>query len=232
MRGCVVTLLFLHGAGFTGEVFAELRAAFPGSHAPDLPGHLREGEPASIAEFASFTAEYAREQALADVVLCGHSMGGAIAMETALSHGLPLRGLVLLGSGARLRVAPAFLAGIETDFPATARTIAGYFFAESTPERVEWAAQSMERVGQAQTLRDFRACDAFDAFDRLGGISVPALALTGEADRMTPPKYGQALADRVPAGQARRVPGAGHLLMVERPGETIAEIRTFLSGLP
>jgi pimeloyl-ACP methyl ester carboxylesterase len=227
-----VTLLFLHGAGFTGDVFDGLRAAFPDSHAPNLPGHLREGEPESMAEFAAFAAGYARDRGLQDLVLCGHSMGGAIAIETALSGGLSLRALVLLGSGARLRVAPAFLQGIETDFHATAREIAGYFFAANTPERVEWAAQSMERVGQAQTLRDFRACDAFDALDRLGGIGVPVLALTGEADRMTPPKYAQALADRVPAGQARRVTGAGHLLMVERPAETIAEIRTFLSGLP
>lgn len=232
MRRRVVTLLFLHGAGFTGEIFNGVREAFPGSHAPDLPGHLCEGEPASIAEFAAFTAGYARDRGLKDVVLCGHSMGGAIAMEAALSDDLPLRALVLLGSGARLRVAPAFLQGLESDFPATARTIAGYFFADGTPERIDWAAQSMERVGQAQTLRDFKACDAFDALERLGGIGVPTLALTGEADRMTPPKYAQALADRVPAGQARRVPGAGHLLMVERPGETIAEIRTFLSGLP
>ena len=227
-----MTLLFLHGAGFTGNVFDGLATAFPGSHAPDLPGHVRAGEPQSIAEFASFTAAYSREHDLRDLVLCGHSMGGAIAIEAALSHDLPLRALVLLGSGARLRVAPAFLEGLQTDFPATARTIAGYFFAESTPERVEWAAQSMERIGQSQTLRDFRACDAFDALDRLGGVGVPVLTLTGEADRMTPPKYAQALADRVPAGQARIVPGAGHLLMVERPGETIAEMRTFLSGLP
>lgn len=227
-----MTLLFLHGAGFTGNLFEGLRAAFPGSHAPDLPGHLCAGQPQSIAEFASFVAAYARDHELRDLVLCGHSMGGAIALEAALSHDLPLRALVLLGSGARLRVAPAFLEGLQTDFPATARAIAGYFFAENTPDRIEWAAQSMERIGQAQTLRDFRACDAFDALDRLGGIGVPVLALTGEADRMTPPKYAQALADRVPAGQARIVPGAGHLLMVERPAETIAEIRTFLSGLP
>lgn len=232
MRGRFVTLLFVHGAGFTGEVFDAQRAAFPGSHAPDLPGHACAGEPESIAEFATFLAAYIREQGLRDVVVCGHSMGGAIAIEAALTQQLPLRALLLLGSGARLRVAPAFLEALETDFPAGARTIAGYFFASGSPELVESAAQSMERVGQAQTLRDFRACDAFDALERLSGIAVPVLALTGEADRMTPPKFAQALADRVPQGRARIVPGAGHLLMVERPGETNAEIGTFLSGLP
>lgn len=226
-----MTLLFLHGAGFTGEVFAGVASAFPGSHAPDLPGHLRSGEPESIPEFAAFVTAYVREHDLHDVVLCGHSMGGAIAIETALSGEIPLTALVLLGSGARLRVAPAFLQGLQTDFSATARTIAEYFFAESTPQRVDWAVHSMERVGPDQMLRDFRACDAFDALERLGGVRPPVLALTGEVDRMTPPKYAQVLADRVPQGQARIIAGAGHLLMVERPAETIEEIRTFLSGV-
>lgn len=226
-----MTLLFLHGAGFTGEVFTDVRAAFPGSHAPDLPGHLCAGEPQSIADFAAFTAQYIRERELRDVVLCGHSMGGAIAIETALSHSAALRALVLLASGARLRVAPAFLEGLQNDFAATARTIASNFFAHSTAERIEWAAGSMERVGPAQTLRDFHACNEFDALERLGALPVPVLALTGDGDRLTPPKYGAALADRVPDGEARIIAGAGHLLMVERPGETIEQIRTFLSGV-
>jgi pimeloyl-ACP methyl ester carboxylesterase len=158
-------------------------------------------------------------------------LGGAIAIQTALDRAIPLRALILLGSGARLRVAPAFLQGFQSDFEATARQVASLFFAEPTPEQIEWAVGYMQRVGQAQTLRDFRACDAFDALERLGEISVPVLALTGEADKMTPPKFAQALADRVPGGKARILADAGHFTMVERPAETNEAIRTFLSGV-
>lgn len=226
-----MTLVFLHGAGSTSEVFAAQVNAFEGALAPNLPGHLCEGEPASIAEFASFVASFVRDQGLSDVVLCGHSMGGAVALQSALDRTPGVRAAVLLGSGARLRVAPAFIDGLAADFAGTARLIARNFFAEPTPERVEWAARLMERVGRPQTIRDFRACDAFDALERLGEIDVPLLALTGESDKMTPPKFAGALADRVPGGEARIVPGAGHLVMVERPEETNAAIRAFLSGV-
>lgn len=226
-----MTLLFIHGSGFTGECFSEQLAAFSGSHAPDLPGHCSPGEPRSIAEFADYVAAYIDDRKMRQVVLCGHSMGGAVALELALRRHPALAGLVLLGAGARLRVAPAIFERMEADFEQGARFVAGFFFAEPSPERIDWAVASMERVGQAQTLRDFRACDAFDALDRLGEVALPLLAVTGEHDKMTPPKFAQAFADRVPDAQARILDGAGHFAMVERPAETNAAIAAFLRGI-
>lgn len=226
-----MTLLFIHGAGCTSQVFEAQVAAFAHSHAPNLPGHLCAGAPESIGQFADAIQAYVRENDLRAVVPCGHSMGGAVALELALRNPAWMSGAVLLGSGARMRVAPAFLEGLRDDFEGTARTIAGYFFAEPSEERIEAAMDSMRRVGQAQTLRDFAACNAFDARDRLGNVSVPLLAITGEADTMMPPKFALALGDRVPGGQARIVPGAGHFVMVERPAETNEAISAFLAGL-
>lgn len=226
-----MTLLFIHGAGFTGACFSEQLAAFSGSHAPDLPGHCSPGEPQSVTEFAKFMASYIEQRHLTDVVLCGHSMGGAVALELALRRHPALRALVLLGAGARLRVGPAIFERLEADFAEGTRFVAGFFFADPTPERIDWAAASMQRVGQQQTLRDFRACDAFDALDRLGEVALPLLAVTGDQDKMTPPKFAHAFADRVPGAQARILEGAGHFAMVERPAETNAAIAAFLRGI-
>lgn len=226
-----MTVIFIHGAGCTGEVFAAQLAAFAGAAAPNLPGHLTRGEPDSIAQFADFVEAYVADSGSKRVVLCGHSMGGAIALELALRKPEWLSAVVLLGGGARMRVAPAFLEGFQNDFQATARTLAGYFFAEPTPERLDAAVEMMERVGQPQTLRDFRACDAFDVLDSIQTITVPLLALTGEADKLAPAKHASALADRVPGAQARIVPDAGHFVMIERPTETNEHIAAFLNGL-
>jgi len=226
-----VTLLFLHGAGCTGEVFAAQLPEFLGAAAPNLPGHLREGSPQSIPEFADAVEAYVRERRLNGVVLAGHSMGAAIAIELALRNPPWLRAAVLIGGGARMRVAPALLDGFRTDFEETARTIAGYFFAQNTPERIEAAVERMREVGRDQTLRDFIACDKFDALERLGEIAVPVLAVTGEADKLAPAKHALALAGRVPGAQARIIPDAGHFVMVERPAETNAAIAAFLAGL-
>ncbi len=225
------TFVFIHGAGCTGDIFAAQVAAFPGSLAPTLPGHTTPGSTAGIEESADAILAALREGGVNDAILCGSSMGGAIALEIALRHDPRVRALALLGSGSRLRVAPAILEGLNADFAATARTLAGYFYAEPTPERIEASVAMMLAVGQAQTLRDFRACDAFDATERLGEIAVPLCAITGERDAMTPPKYALALADRVPGASARILPGAGHLAIVERPGETNEALRSFVTNI-
>ena len=225
-----MTLVLVHGAGFAAHCFAAQIQDFPDAHAPDLPGRDGHAVSASIEDFAAWLEVYVRKHELEDVTLCGHSMGGAVALAVALRQNVPVRSLVLLGSGARLRVAPAVLHGLENSFEHEVRTLAGLFFADPSAERVEWAVASMLAVGREQTVNDFRACDAFDVLDSLSGVSVPLLAITGEHDNLTPPKYAGALANRVRGAVTRIMPGAGHFVMAERPAETNAALRTFLEG--
>ena len=156
-------------------------------------------------------------------------MGGAIALELALRREPRVRAVVMLSSGARLRVAPAMLERLERDFDAATAELAQQFYAEPTPERSHASALMMRAVGQAQTLRDFRACDAFNRIDRLEEVALPVLAITGERDVLTPPKFASALADRIPGASARIVPGAGHLAMAERPGEVNDALHAFVN---
>lgn len=220
--------VFIHGSGCTGDAFAAQLAAFSAAVAPTLPGHGGEREgPDTISAFADAVADLLETAQMHDVILCGNSMGGATALELALRHTPAVRAVVLLGSGVRLRVAPAIFERLESDFPAAARELAAMFFARPEPDLVEAAAATMLRVGQEQTIRDFRACNAFDATERIGDLRVPLLALTGDRDVLTPPKFAHWFADRVPGAQARILPDAGHLAMIERPEETNAALRAF-----
>ncbi|HEY8314397.1 MAG TPA: alpha/beta fold hydrolase [Candidatus Baltobacteraceae bacterium] len=232
-RGCIiVNLLFIHGSGCTGAAFDAQREAFPNAHAPNLPGHDAPGAPASVDEFAAFVESYIARHALENVVLVGNSLGGAVALECALHGNSFVAGIVLVGSGARLRVAPALFENLKRDFERATSELAMLFFADPTPVRVSAAIASLRGVGQAQVVRDFAACNAFDVMDRVGELSVPLLALTGDADAMTPPKFAQFLADRVAGARSRILPNAGHLAMIERPDETNAAIRAFVEELP
>jgi 3-oxoadipate enol-lactonase len=46
-------------------------------------------------------------------------------------------------------------------------------------------------------------------------IRVPVLVLAGEEDTVTPPEEARRLADRIPDGDLRIIPGAGHLSNLE-----------------
>jgi 3-oxoadipate enol-lactonase len=224
-------LLFIHGAGFTADVFDAQVAAFDDAIAIKLPGHDLPGEPASIEAFADAVLANMDASGIREAILCGHSMGGAIALELAIRGDERIRAAVMLSSGARLRVGPAIFDSLDRDFPAAAAELPHLYFADPTPERLNAATARMLRVGQDQTIRDFRACDAFNRIDRLGEVRIPLLALTGDRDVMTPPKFATALADRVPGAIARILDGAGHLAMVERPDETNAALRAFVDQI-
>ena len=58
-------------------------------------------------------------------------------------------------------------------------------------------------------------CDQRDVLGVLG--KVPVTAVTGDRDRLVPPRLGAELAADIPGARAVTVPGAGHVLMLERP---------------
>lgn len=227
-----MTLLFVHGAGCTPDVFRAQMDAFPGAFALGLPGHGRPGSGASIEEYADFVEAFARDNHVVDIVLCGHSMGAAVALTCAARGSMPIKRIVVLGGGATMPVSDAVLQGIQTDFDVASRRLAKAFFADPAPEWIDWAASMLATVGMDQTLADFRACAAFDARPWLFDIQTPVLAVTGALDRLMPGAMADDLVGRVAGAQSRTIKSAGHFALVERPGAVNQLIRDFVDGVP
>src|SRR5262249_61736792 len=105
------TLCLVHGTGGSGEIWTrqlEGLADVGRIVALDLPGHGRSsgGVPKTIEDAAAMVAAFLDTLKITRVVIGGHSMGGAIAQQFALSYPERLDGLVLVGNGARLRSPP------------------------------------------------------------------------------------------------------------------------------
>jgi pimeloyl-ACP methyl ester carboxylesterase len=235
-------LVLIHGAGGTHLFWPPRIRRLQGwtVYALDLPGHGDSPGPgqSTITGYRQAVEAWADALGLPSVVPVGHSMGGAIAISLALDAPARVVGLVLVGTGARLRVHPMLLdatrpGGIAAD--ALTALMSSMYAPEASARTRELAARSLASVDTAVLHGDFVACDAFDVMNRLDAIDRPALVVVGEGDQMTPVKYARYIADHLARCQLEIVPGAGHMVMLEQPvavERTLADwlFRTFPAG--
>lgn len=203
----------------------------------DLPGHGKsEGiGRQDIDEYSKAIIEFMKALRLSTAVMVGFSMGSAIALSLALQYRKRVLGLGLLGSGAKMRVAPATLemAATPSTFQSAVETIVENSYSATADERLkELATQQMLETRQAVLYGDFLACDAFDTLENVKKIHVPTLLICGSEDRMTPPNRSEYLRDQIEGAQLHVVEGAGHMVMTERPDEVAILLADFLDQIP
>ncbi|MHB1013186.1 MAG: alpha/beta fold hydrolase [Desulfobacteria bacterium] len=231
------TIVFLHGSGGSHHTFRDQWAGLKGAVRlviPDLPGHGGSGGPPleSVDACAAWVVDFVKEIGLDRFLLAGHSMGGAIALQAALESLEGLEALILLGTGARLRISPVIFEGIGERFREFAPEFVGWMTAAAASDPLrEDIANDVLSTRPAAFLADFHACNGFDVMNRLGEIRVPTLVVNGDDDRLTPLKYGEYLAANIPGAVLKIIHGAGHLAMLEKPTEVNAVITSFVHSL-
>lgn len=226
-------MLYLHGSGYTQDSFAAQAAAFTGSDALSLPGHPGGEALESVEESASWFARYVDWKHAGRAVAVGNSLGGAIALRWALDFPEQVAGLVLIGTGARLRVSPQIFQMLDERWPACIETLTDLALSPSASAELRSRTREWhELVGVESTRRDYVACDKFDVIQELATLHTPTLIIVGSLDQLTPPKYATYLHDRIAASTLSIIEGAGHIAMAERPAEVNAAIGRFLRSLP
>ncbi len=201
--------------------------------AVDLPGHGTSGGAGckSVEEYARAIIEMINELKIEKAFIGGHSMGGGIAQVLALDYAERVTGLVLVGTGAKLRVAQQILDGVKNNFAATVEMIVEWSFSPATPPQIkQLARQRMMEVSPDVLWNDFNACNNFDVISRVNQIKTPALILVGSADKMTPEKFSRSLAEQITGSQLKVFADAGHMLTLERMEEVTGEIRSWMLG--
>lgn len=243
-------VLFLHGFVGSGEDFAGLLPDFPGSLAPDWPGH---GSLARLRRPADYTADahldrldgWIGAMAAEAPTLVGYSMGGRL-LQLALARrgGPPPGSRVVLVSASPGIADPAEREERRRGDAATARLLRE----EGMPRFLHyWHSQTMfrpllelprERLspilrrrsvadpeGLALSLEGVGAGAAPHAWDSLGALGPSVDLVVGGRD----PRYvehARSMASRIPGARVHVVPGAGHALHLERP----EALRAIVSG--
>lgn len=227
-------LIFVHGSGNTSEVWCYQTAYFPDSEAVNLPGHP-EGKPStSVYGYAEWLHEYVLKQGYKKPVLAGHSLGGAVVLTYALNYSKDAKALILIGTGARLRVHPDFLAAIEAGISNPQKWLTEFVephYARVAPDVKTAVVSKVAEVGAAVQLYDFQCCDKFDIMNRVHQIKLPTLVLCGTDDNMTPVKYSQYLANKIAGAHLVVINGGTHFAFLEKPEEVNRAIDDFLKSL-
>ena len=227
-------LIFIHGAGNTGLVWHYQTEYFAGSEAITLPGHPEGEACTSIDDYTEWLHQYVQKKGYSQLVLVGHSMGGAVAQMYALNYPREVKALVLLSTGARLRVRPDFLEFIETSIDSPAIWLKKFVepsYSRVAPAVSEKVINKVVEVGPAVQLNDFRCCDKFDIMDKVHQITAPTLVICGTEDDMTPVKYARYFADKIAGSKLVMLEGGTHLVFLEKPDEVNRAIEDFLRGL-
>lgn len=236
-------ILYVHGSGGDHRVWVEQYA--PSGIGPavaiDLSGHGESDDVPTdpgyetLNAYADDVSAVAREvwDGEAPRILAGNSMGGAVALWVALDREIRLDVLVLTGTGAKLAVAEDLLDDLGNEFDDALERLHApdMLFHDVDEETRERSAGMLRATGQEVTIRDFRTCNYFDIRERLCEIEVPALAITGACDSLTPPMFHEYLADELPQGECVLVDAAAHLSFLEQPNSWNRKVRAFIDGL-
>jgi pimeloyl-ACP methyl ester carboxylesterase len=230
-------LILLPGLAADSVMWAPQLAALPAHWQPHVTDvHTRHG---SIPEMASALLQ---EQE-GDLVLCGASMGGIVAMEVVRQAPQRIRGLALLGTNARPET---------PEMHALREGAIAVFFREGGVEEIiranvalafhprQAADQALVgsylsfvlKAGAEQLIRQNRAIMARpDARLHLPQVRCPTLVVCGDADQLTPPECSREIAALIPGAELVWVPQCGHMLTMEKPGAVNAALLAWLARL-
>lgn len=240
-------VVFVHGAGLDHTVWA-LQTRYFANHgrsvlAVDLPGHGRSAGPAldSIEMLGAWLLDLIAAAKASRIALIGHSMGAIAALEAAaqsVRRQVVIDRLALLGVAPRMPVHPELLKAAAAGDHGAFDMIVGW----GLGKRAQlggyiapglWLAGSsmrlLERGAAAVLATDLGACNAYGrGLAAADEIACPVLLLVGDDDRMTPAKAAGELAQRMGDARTVTLKQAGHLMMIEQPGETLDALIRFI----
>jgi pimeloyl-ACP methyl ester carboxylesterase len=177
-----------------------------------------------------------------ELILCGASMGGMLAMEITRQAPRRVHAMALLGTNARpetedmraLREAAIalFERGLVQEVLRANVALAFHASRWSDTGLVQEYLDFVLKAGAAQLIRQNRAViHRPDARTHLPGITCPVLVMCGDEDQLTPPECSREIAALIPQAELRIVERCGHMLTMERPDEVNAELLGWLDRL-
>jgi pimeloyl-ACP methyl ester carboxylesterase len=237
-RGTGPDVLLLGGLGDTVEAWtAQLEGLSDRYrlHALDNRGAGRSPMPPDGFTFAGMADDAAavlRASGVSSAHVAGFSGGAAIAQEIALRHPDVVRSLLLVSTWGRwddyARTMLRSWRWLPDCAPDDRAMLEAFFLWVYTP-RAHADGTVAAIVDEALAFPHPQSAEAFqrqvdmvaahDALDRLPAISAPTLVVAGGLDRITPPRFGREVAERIPGARFVLLPEEAHQPFQEVPDQ-------------
>jgi len=227
-------IIFIHGSGGNSDTWKnQLNLDIEYDIvALDLPSHDKSDNfsDLSLSLYVDVVHHLIKSLKYESVILCGHSLGGAIVQQYYFTYPKEVSGLILCGTGGRLRVAPFILNLLKKNYRDYLNSLpAGAFYRTTSKEIVDLYIQETAKISAEVTYRDFKICDNFDVLSKLDTIEVPCLIIVGKQDKLTPVKYSEFSHNKIKNSELHIINKAGHMVMLEKPNEVNQAIENFIS---
>ena len=172
------------------------------------------GEPTTMATYADDLLAVLDELRIPRAHAYGQSFGGAVVIELALSHPDRVRSAIIAATHPGSRHAVPASGRAPKHEPWRQRYSPA--FAEAHPDLVREDRELGGRRSRTGERRQWDAMRAWDAYDRLGRVTVPVLVLHGSQDQLVHPDNATLLAGAIPGAELAIFDGAGHAYHLEQ----------------
>ena len=214
------SILFIAGAGMDHRLVRAIRLSDSEYNKPliiDLPGHGESKGPSSnsIEYYGQFLINAIEAYDLKDLSLCGHSMGGLIALDMVLNHNFTAKELILVNSIYPTRVADALLAKAKMGNGGAANFIIKY----GLYRRLLGMRNAFSEADDLVMLDDLDACNNYELdLNDIKNAEIPISIILGSKDRLVDLKAVENFTDIVPS-QTYTMDEVGHFSFFEDPVE-------------
>lgn len=205
--------VLIHGVGMGHRVFRGLAEELDRAgtvYAIDLPGFGDSPEPPVSLDMPAsgdLLAAFVQTLPQPHRILVGHSMGTQVVVEAVARHRGVAERVVL--------IAPTVNAAERTAARQAWRMVQD--LAIESPKVLAIGLIQYLKAGPAWFIRKLRQMLDHRIEDQLPSVTVPALVLRGETDRICPRDWAQRVTDLIPDASMREVDGRGHEAMIRSP---------------
>ena len=226
-------LVFVHGSGgssYTWKNQLNLDVDYD-LIALDLPSHDKSDNfsDLSLDLYVDVVHQLIKSLNYENIILCGHSLGGAIVQHYYFTYPKEVSGLILFNTGARLRVAPIILNSLKNNYQKFLDSLpAGAFYHATPKETIDLYMQETSKISAEVTYKDYKICDEFDVLNKLSTIEVPCLIIVGKQDQLTPIKYSEYFRNNIKNSELHIINKAGHMVMLEKPNKVNQAIENYI----